>query len=216
MWRGLSQALEDAGRDSRTRFIILRGKGGAFSAGDDIAQMLALQTVEEVRDFFRVVGRAFQRLLTCRKPVIAVVEGPAVGGGAELLLASDIVIASRNSVIGFPESRLGLLAPILTTLGVYVLGYRRAKALAISGAMLAPEEARDLGIVDLIADPGVVDKVLEETLAMLRRTPPHAVWAAKEIVMASIRPALEAALAELELLVLSREAKERMRRFLEK
>ncbi len=215
MWRLFGDLLARYCFGSGVRAVVLRGAGGVFSAGDDIEEMYRLSSVEESRRFFRVVGRAVRFLIECPRPVVSVVEGPAMGAGAELLLASDIVIASRNSVIGFPEARLGLLPPLLSTLGVFVLGVRRAKALALSGATLAPEEARRIGLVDVVVEPEIIDDALKETLAMVLASPSHASSTIKESIVASIRPAYEAALSKLELMVLSREAKERMRMFLE-
>ncbi len=193
-------------------------RGGSFSAGDDIGEMLALRDPTEARRFFDAVEAGLRSVLECEKPVIAVVEGPAVGGGAELLLAADLVVASRDSVIGFPEARLGLIPPLLLTLGVSVLGHRRARALALTGALIGAEEARELGVVSLVAEPGKAWDVALEAAEMMMRSPPEALAEAKRLALRSAScqlGLLQEARRVLESLALTGEAKERMRGFLE-
>ncbi len=219
MWGELAEAVESACGDPQVRVVMLRGEGGAFSAGDDIGEMLSLNGPLEARRFFDAVERGLRSILECPKPVIAVVEGPAVGGGAEILLAADLAIASRDSVIGFPEARIGLIPPVLATLGVVVLGHRRARALALTGALLGAEEARELGIVSLVADPGRAWSVALEVAEMIMKSPPEALAEAKRLALkaASCQLGLMGeARRVLERLVLTGEAKERMRAFLEK
>jgi enoyl-CoA hydratase/carnithine racemase len=94
MWRGLASRLREAcsPRDPGS-VVALTGSGGFFSSGDDIKAMLAMGSLEEASLFFGALGDAFEELLRCGKPTMAVLEGPALGGGAELVLAVDYSIA---------------------------------------------------------------------------------------------------------------------------
>ena len=218
MWLDLARGARSHCSDPGVGAVILYGEGGAFSAGDDIGEMLSLETYEDARRYFEAHRSAFEAILGCPKPVLAAVEGPAMGGGAELLLASDIVVASRRSTIGFPEARLGLIPPVLVTLGVHVLGFRRARALAITGAVLGAEEARQLGLVSLTSEPGMSLRMAQEVARMSMESPGSSHMAIKRLSLASV-PGLEesmrAALDELARLVVTSEAKRRMRAFLE-
>jgi len=218
MWEALATGVFTYCSDSRVSSIIVYGEGGAFSAGDDIEEMLGLGSVEEARRYFTAHREAFNAILRCSKPVIAAVEGPAMGGGAELLLAADIVVASRRSTIGFPEAKLGLIPPVLLTLGTYVLGYRRAKALAFTGAVLGAEEARELGIVSLASGPGMSLRMAQEIARMTSEMPSGSRAAIRSIsleAISSIMVSMEHALDMLAQLVVTEEAKRRMKSFLE-
>lgn len=215
MWADFSSSVRTACSSPEVFALVVEARGRWFSVGYDVEELLGIETVEASRRYFQGVRRAFTRLLECRKPVIAAVQGPALSAGAELLLASDVVIASRSASVGFPDARLGLIPPVLSTLGIYILGYRRAKAMAMTGAVLAASEARDVGLVDLVVDPDIIGGAVRETVEYVRRSPQTSLGSIKEAVTASVRPALEAAYSKLELMVLSREARERMRRCLE-
>ncbi|MEB3851506.1 MAG: enoyl-CoA hydratase/isomerase family protein [Desulfurococcales archaeon] len=214
-WRLMGAHLARAcGRRGPGRVVALAGSGGFFSAGDDIRAMLSLETPGEARGFFEALAGAVWSLLTCGKPTMAVLEGPAVGGGAEIVLAVDYSIASRRAWLSYPEAHLALIPPILSTLGFLLLG-RRAWRLAATGATLTAEEAARLGIVDEVVEPGeewARAAAVAERLASL----PYGVAAA--VRRASLRlalNALEAAVDDLSSLVLGAEAKSRMRAFLE-
>ncbi|MEB3806561.1 MAG: enoyl-CoA hydratase/isomerase family protein [Desulfurococcales archaeon] len=216
MWRAFKEYTTRACSDGGVRVVVYRGRGGAFSAGDDIGDMYRLGGVEDSIGFFTVLREAFAAVAGCPKVTVAVVDGVAVGGGGELLLAMDYVIATRGSITGFPEIRIGLIPPLLSTLGVYVLGFRLAKKLALRGGFLSASEALEYGLFDEVVEPGELESRLEELVAEFKSLPVHAVSSIKRLVMESVRPALESGISELELLVLSREARERMRAFLEK
>ncbi|MCE4619462.1 MAG: enoyl-CoA hydratase/isomerase family protein [Desulfurococcales archaeon] len=215
MWARLASCTETYCRDDKVKVLVYRGMGGAFSAGDDIGEMLYLKDSGEADDFFDTLAWAFTALLECTKPTIAIVEGPAVGGGAELLLAIDYVIATPDATIGFPEIHIGLIPPVLLTLGAKILGTRKARHLALTGKLLDPGEAMDLGIVDTVtSDP---EAELESAISFFTSLPEAAVSSVKRILAAQVeRSVLLAALEALKKLSISQTAKERMKAFLEK
>ena len=218
LWHRLGEVVESLCASPRARAIVVTGSGRAFSAGDDIFEMAGLETLVESRSFFEAASRAVRALLDCSKPLVAAVEGYAYGGGFELLLLFDIVVASKSSRFSAPEARLALFPPILSTIGVAVLGYKNAKKLALTGVELAASEARELGVVDIIVEDGeTVEKALEIAYR-LASLPPQGVLEAKKLARKSIEaliPVLREAVERLARLVLSPEAKESMKLFIE-
>ena len=105
--RLLSEALTEAEQDASVEAVVLCGSDGAFCAGADIAWELAA-TPDEFRGFIMQIQQLTRRLRDSRLLVVAAIEGPAVGGGAELAVASDYRVAAPDAVIGFPEVKLGL------------------------------------------------------------------------------------------------------------
>ena len=218
MWRHLGEVVEDyCGKE---KIIVLRGRGRAFSAGDDIPSMYSLDSLDSSESFFRELYRAVERVASCREPIVSVVDGYAFGGGAEILLVSDIVIATRDSLFSYPEGLIGLLPPILLTLGSYSVGWRRAKALALLASRLSAEDAQRLGIVDIVVDKDKLDSIVEDIIEKLSRIPPTARSSIKKISLETIKhlsSVIEVAVVdELSKLVLSSEAKELMKLFIEK
>jgi enoyl-CoA hydratase/carnithine racemase len=197
--------------------LVLTGSGRAFSSGDDIGAMLNLKDVDEALSFFNTIKSAFEAIIKCPKPIVAAVNGLAVGGGAEILLLVDYVIASRGSWISFPEARLGLIPPILLTLGVDVLGLRLARRLALTGERVSVEEALRMGLVDEVVEEGeLMDVALRRALELSDKTTVEALRALREILYARYKAAVDEALRLLALLTQTGSAKELMRAFLEK
>ncbi len=216
MWRALYDAYSKSCTDDNIKIVVLRGQGGSLSAGDDIKEMLDLNDTQEARKFFQVLREVFRIVLECPKITVAIVDGPAVGGGAELLLAMDYVIAIKEAYVGFPEIHIGLIPPILATLGIYILGLRNAKKLALTGKFLNAEEAYNLGIFDEIVDKDDLENVLQKTINTYIAVPQEPIKSIKKLTLLSTMPAYENGMSELIQLVMSREAKTRMKKFLEK
>ena len=215
MWEALAGEVR-RGCSSRLAAVVIEGTETAFSSGDDIEEMFKLGNQEESREFFGKVYEAFRSVLECSKPVICVVRGFAAGGGAELLLACDVVIAEEGSWISFPEVALGLLPPLLITLGQLALGRRKALYLAMTGQRLSAEEAKRLGIVDEVVPSGELERHLDDLLLTISSFPSQALAAIKEVSLKVLDDAAaQAALEELSRLALTEEAKERMSMFLQ-
>ncbi len=216
MWRGLEARLRGACRGPWA-LVALRGAGRAFCTGDDIGAMEALSTPEEAGEFFDALAGAVRAIVECGRPVAALVHGYAYGGCMEILLLLDVVVGVRGALLAAPEARLGLLAPLLSTLGPILLG-RRALGLASTGRPISVEDALRYGIVDYVVDS------VEEGEALLRRIASEAAASDPQAVALARRLSLESlpwerawrALDELKKLVLNPRAKERMRAFLQR
>ena len=150
--------------DEDPRTVILTGAGNKFfCAGGDIKRYRSLRTGGQVQDVFKGPRRLMDALEDLPLPVIAAINGYALGGGAELMLAADIRIASDCARIGFPQSRLGIIPGFH---GVQRLardiGHARAMALLLSGDMQSAARAAELGLVhDVVAPDDLLPAALK-------------------------------------------------------
>ena len=217
-WVRLKEELSKA-CSSDAGAVVITGKGKAFSAGDDILDMYKLGSLEEAIGFFEEISGTLETMVECPKPVIAAVNGVAEGGGAEILLAADMVVAARTAWFSFPEISLGLVPPVLSTLGMLSLGFRRAKFLAMTAQRLSSEEARLYGLVDLVVEDYHLEREVEALVEDLSNYPPEALARIKRLTNTTavrIVERLEDAIKELAEASQTEEAKTRMLLFLER
>lgn len=216
MWEELYQSLELA-RSNKTTMVILTGTGQAFSAGDDIPSMYELKTKEESLNFFYVLEKPFKSLLDFEKPVIGMVNGLAYGGGFELLLLMDIVIATTDSKFSLAETKLGLIPPIALSVGYNVLGIKQINRLALTGEVIDVYEAHRIGLVDFIVDS---DQLKNSTLSIAWKIMSNAQQSTQFIKKRSNKIKIGSELAEmvkaLSSLSIDKESKERMETFIRK
>ncbi|MCX5441000.1 enoyl-CoA hydratase/isomerase family protein [Streptomyces sp. NBC_00063] len=167
--------------DPEVRCIVVTGTGRFFIAGADIAVMRDLSADNQARmrrwiDVQRVIERA-------PKPVVAAMNGHALGGGAELSLACDLRIVSADAVFGFPEIRLGLFPGAGGSQRLpRLVGPHLAKRLMIEGERLTAQRALELGLVDLVAAPDAFDVVVAERARALAAQPTAAIALLKRVV----------------------------------
>ena len=201
----IGRAVDELAGDGRTRAIIVTGAGTkAFSAGADLDELTGL-TGEEAHAVLGTGQRILRRIETCGVPVVAAVNGLALGGGFELVLASTVVVAAEHATFGLPEAGLGLIPGYGGTQRLAgTVGRHAALHLMLTGARLAADRAFELG---LLAVPPVPAAALPELAAELAaglasRSP----WAVRSILAATDRAAgspaesglmLETALAAL-------------------
>jgi enoyl-CoA hydratase/carnithine racemase len=215
-WKILEKEIRN-GCESNAIAIVIIGKGRAFSSGDDIGDLYSLKDLRSANEFFETIWSAFKQILECEKPVIAAVNGLALGGGAEILLVSDIVIAARTAWISFPEVSLGLLPPFLLSLGPYLLGLRRVKFLALTAQRLSAEEAKEYGLVDLVVDDGRLIREIEALIEDLESYPPEALKSIKKLSslpLKNINLNVKKSIEEVSKLTQHIEAKRKMEAFL--
>jgi enoyl-CoA hydratase len=147
----LGKAFDRAGQDSDVRVVILTGAGDkAFAAGADIAEIARLNEVSGT-EFSRRGQQVFDAIESLGKPVIAAINGYALGGGCELAMACTLRVAAENAVLGQPEVKLGLIPGYGGTQRLPALiGKSRALRLLLTGETVSAAEARDLGLVDIV------------------------------------------------------------------
>jgi cyclohexa-1,5-dienecarbonyl-CoA hydratase len=139
----LYAAIRAAAADREARLILITGEGRAFCAGVEVADHTADRVHGMLAAFHRVIGA----LLSAEVPVVAAVQGAALGGGFELVLAADVVLAREDAVLGLPEVRLGVFPPAAAALLPRLIGRQRAMDLILSGRSLDAAEAEAMGLV---------------------------------------------------------------------
>lgn len=155
MLKELSAACDAVEADSAVRVVILTGAGKAFSAGGDIKAWGAMQANEFGHQWVRFGHRVFDRLATLRMPLIAAINGHALGGGLELAGAADIRIAEKHVTIGLPETSLGMVPGWSGTQRlVQRFGAQIIRRMVLGGEMFAAEEACKFGLVDQVVESG--------------------------------------------------------------
>ena len=153
-WKEINAALDDVETDEGVKAVILTGEGKAFSAGDDIAEFAEIsKAVDSIKDFVRLVIGTMTRLEKLPRPVIAAVNGLAMGGGCELTLASDITIASEKAKFGLPEAMISAIAGFAVDRLPKMVGTKKAAELTLTGDTIDANEACRLGIVNKVVAP---------------------------------------------------------------
>lgn len=146
----LRQALEDLHREKRVRAVVLSASGKAFCAGMDLHEMQETAKDANAHTLWHEDAVAYrdllQTMLQLPKPIIAAVGGPAVAGGAGLVLASDIVLASPEAKFGLPEPKRGIVAGLVAPLLAFRAGGGRASYLLLSAQLVEAAEAHRMGI----------------------------------------------------------------------
>ena len=161
MFQSLEKAVRVASKDPLTCFIIIRGAGRAFSTGLDVREVSGLTTHSEAREFvYDLVKPFWVRLFQCEKPVIAMVDGPAYGAGAEIALSSDIVVASTRSSFAFSGGRVGALCCISAGFGYQTIVGRKVVEMNLTGAPISADEAKSIGLVNYVEAPeNLLDRI---------------------------------------------------------
>ncbi|WP_433157227.1 enoyl-CoA hydratase [Kribbella sp. CA-247076] len=166
------------------RVVVLRGAGGeAFAAGTDIRQFTDFTTGEQGVEYEHRVGRVIGSLLRIRVPVVAVVEGPAVGAGLALAACSDLVVATPDAVFGAPVARtLGnTLPPAVLARLQQRLGAGRTMAMLLTARLLSATEAASAGLVADVVERDALDAHVDELLARICSNAPLTLASLKEI-----------------------------------
>jgi methylglutaconyl-CoA hydratase len=179
----LHAALERADLDADVRVVLVRGSGQDFCAGADLDELLASAEhlpAENEASALRL-GSLFSRVRRLPKPVVAVVQGRALAGGAGLVTACDLTVAGAGAQLGYPEIQRGFVPAMVMTLLRRLTGEKAALDLVLTGRLLPAEEARALGLLSRV----VADADLEREGATLARrlaeTSPSALALTKQL-----------------------------------
>lgn len=166
LWVALARALQKADMDPAAQVIVLTGEGKAFCAGDDIAVLANLERDGGHNELvFESVFGLVSAIVYLRKPFIVAVNGLAYGGGCEIALLADLVIASEQAVFAVPEARVGIFPLICTVFGPYLLGLKASNELCMLCEAISARRAQELGLVNRIAPH---DQVMDTALEMAR------------------------------------------------
>lgn len=214
----LANHFRTLGDDEATRCIILTGGEKVFAAGADIRDMVERTATEMM---LRRSERLWEPIASCPKPVVAAVNGYALGGGCELAMHADIIIAGEGASFGQPEVRIGIMPGAGGTQRLTrAVGKFRAMKMLLTGEPVKASDALAMGLVsEVVPDGEVFDAALRiaKTIAAM---PPLAVLQIKEAVLAGQDASLETAIMlerkAFQLLFSTSDQKEGMRAFLEK
>lgn len=183
-------ALGEADKDEEVYVIVITGAGEkAFSAGADISQFPTRYPADVIKS--KWIRRPYEMIREMTKPVIAAVNGLALGGGCELVLACDIVIASENAQLGQTEIRVGLIPGCGgTQILPRIVGEKKAKELIFTGRLIPAEEALKLGIVNMVVPLDKLKETTEKFVADLLRNSPFTLQMAKLAINKSLETTL--------------------------
>lgn len=216
--KALAATFAELQDDPEVRCIVLTGDEKAFAAGADLKEMVDADAVEIVQ---RRTERYWQAIARTPQPVIAAVQGYALGGGLELAMICDIIVAGENAQLGQPEVRVGIMPGAGGTQRLTrAVGKFHAMRLCLTGRSISGREAYEIGLVSLVVPD---DEVMATALKMasdIARLPPLAVTSIKEAILQGENASLDAGLAlerkAFQLLFASEDRREGMNAFIEK
>jgi enoyl-CoA hydratase/carnithine racemase len=192
MYDALTEALERADRDEAARAIVLLGAPGIFSAGNDLGDFLSVPPAGESSPVFRFL----KTLTSLGLPLVAGVDGPAVGIGTTLLLHCDLVVASTRARFVLPFVNLGLVPEAASSLLLpLVAGPQRAAEWLLLGEPFGAEAAAQAGLVNRVVDPEAIEATTLGLGEALARRPREAVRLSKALLRAGQRDAVQAAMS---------------------
>jgi len=176
-------ALKAVGKDESVNAIVITGAGDrAFSAGADIKDHMP----DKVEVFIRTFNELFYLLMSLEKTTIAQVNGYALGGGCELAIACDIIIASEKAQIGVPETTVGVFPPVAAAVLPKLVGRPKALELILTGDMLDAKTAEYVGLVNKAVPSDRLEATVDELLKKLKEKSPVVLKLAKKAVYSGL------------------------------
>ncbi|MDY6912649.1 MAG: enoyl-CoA hydratase-related protein, partial [Chloroflexota bacterium] len=218
----LSNVIEDIQHDEAVRAVVLTGAGRAFCAGGDVKDLLSQATDPvEMMDRSMEGAKLVAAMRNIPKPMIAAVNGPAVGAGCNLALACDIIIAAENASFSMAFISLGLHPD---TGGIYFLtrlvGVARACELVFTGKAIGAQEAERIGLINQVVPAEQLESTVSELAGRLAKGPSKAIAMAKATIYQGLtmdmNSVLEAEVRAMSLSIATEDAKEGISAFLER
>lgn len=226
MWEEIPEVAREAERDADLRVIILRGAGEeAFISGADISEFEEERAGDKARDYEAITERAFASIASLEKPVIALVHGFCIGGGAALSLCADLRYASDDAVFAIPPARLGLgYGAFNIERLVNELGFAMAREILFTARRFSAQEAEERGWIQGVYRKAELDGAVHEIALRIAENAPLTIKSAKLVLRGLAgeacgenAAALEAAIeASIEECFASEDYEEGVRAFMEK
>jgi len=181
----LQTAFTDLGTDEKLHAVVLTGDGPSFSAGADISVMKDSASFTQEQNISDALHLAdlFDTINSFPCPVVARVNGTAMGGGAGLIAACDIVIAADNARLAFSEVKLGIAPAVISPYVVRKIGESQARVLFVTGERFSTTRGREIGLVHTVVPLEELDAALEKTLRELLSSGPQALRACKALAL---------------------------------
>jgi methylglutaconyl-CoA hydratase len=165
----LTRCFEELAEDEQTRIVVLAGEGRSFCAGADVGYMRETATFsyEENLEDARRLAMMFWTIDECPKPVVAKVQGAAMGGGGGLLAVADVAVSDTEARFAFSEVRLGIAPATISPFVVRKIGVSHARSLFLTGERFGSERAREIGLVHTVVSRDGLDEAVEEKVGEL-------------------------------------------------
>jgi cyclohexa-1,5-dienecarbonyl-CoA hydratase len=163
MLREIADAISFAGDSAEVKLIVLDSACKVFCGGIDIGEY----TSERVFQMLDAFHAAFSGMLEVGKPVICVVNGPAIGGGAELAAFGDLVIATPKARFAQPEISIGVFPPLASTILPFLVGPKRALEIVLTGEAISAERALDLGLINRLVPEANLDQAVNDLIGRI-------------------------------------------------
>ena len=181
----LQAAFSDLSTDERLHAVVLTGDGPSFSAGADINMMKASATFSQEQNLNDALRMAdlFDLVNAFPCPVVARVNGTAMGGGVGLVSVCDIVIAAESARFAFSEAKLGIAPAVISPYVVRKVGETHARVLFVTGERFSAARAKEIGLVHIIAPLEELDAAVEKILRELLSSGPQAIRASKALAL---------------------------------
>lgn len=185
--RDLRDALDRAQEDKSVRVIVLTGAGSAFSSGADLKELQAMQSasIQDNRRDSAALAAMFKKLVSISKPVVARVNGHAIGGGCGLAVACDLSIVAESARLGFTEVRIGFVPSIVAGFVLRRVGEAVGRELLLTGKVITAEEAARIGLVTRAVPDADLDETVDSIVGgMVRETSGTAIALTKRLLRA--------------------------------
>jgi methylglutaconyl-CoA hydratase len=218
----LMAAFVELSSDERLHAVVLTGEGPSFSAGADISMMKATATFTEEQNLNDALRLAtlLHTINTFPCPVVARVNGTAMGGGVGLIAVCDIAIAAESARFAFSEVKLGIAPAVISPYVIRKIGESNARVLFVTGERFSAARARDIGLVHSVVPGEHLDDAVQKALNELLTSAPQAIRACKMLALTvghmNQEDAQRYSVATIARLRVSEEGQEGLRAFLEK
>ena len=179
--------------------LIFRANGKAFSAGVDIKD----HTADKAEEMIHVFHAIFRKMLDIELPIIAAVEGAALGGGCELATFCDFIVATPRAKFGQPEIKVGVYPPIAALIFPKIFGFSKGMELVLSGDIIDGKTAQELGLINVLAEPENFQTALQEFVKKITPTSPIILKHTKRAIQAADKKKFLAELKAVEYIYLN-------------
>jgi methylglutaconyl-CoA hydratase len=186
------EALQRAADDSTVRLLLIQGAGVDFCAGLDLSEVL--NPAEDSLVSARRLGELYIAMRRHPKPIVAAVKGRALGGGAGLATACDLILAAESAQIGYPEVNIGFIPAIVTTMLRRAVGERQAFELAVGGEPIRAQQAQAIGLINRVYPDAEFESAVEQYVSALAKKSATAMSLAKNLLYQMDGMSFEAAI----------------------
>ncbi len=179
MLRELAEAIGTVAETRAVKLIVLDADGKVFCAGVDVGEY----TAERAFSMLDAFHAACIAMVEASQPVLVVVNGAALGGGAELVAYGDLVVATPRARFALPEITIGMFPPLASTMFPQIIGSKRALELILTGEAISAERARDLGLVNRLVPEAQLQAAVNELIAKITAQSGAVLGMAKKAVL---------------------------------